>query len=216
MAFYEENEGGNGGKFLRVNGQLGVILAKSDEPVDGYEEYTTKNPSTDKDVTYYIKKYKGGVEGKVVGLERVEIPEHKIFGWNLHMEDEDGAFSISFADDRTTTERLLKTYENIDLNEDLHVKVFQDDDGRAAISFRQNGKKVEQKWVGGKDGNLPQPKKSKGKWDYSNVSEFLYDNAMKNIPLYTRPAKEEKADAAAAGAEEAPVVAQGETDDIPF
>lgn len=203
MAFYEEDGGGNGGRFLKINGLLGCIVSRSDEPKEGYERYETKNPQTDAPVVYYIKKLKGGVSGNVIGLERVELEGVKIYGYNLHMSDDDGNFSIFFADDRTTTERLLKVYENFDLNEEVHVKVFKDENGFAGIAFSQNGKNVPQKWVGGQEGNLPQPKKTKGKWDYSEVSTFLYDNAMANIvPNYVKP---EKASAATAG-----------TDDIPF
>jgi hypothetical protein len=211
MAMYEEDNGGNGGKFLKINGQLGCIVARSDEPKEGYEEYKTKNPQTDAEVVYYIKRYKGGVEGRVLGLERVELEGSKIFGYNLHMEDEDGRFSIYFADDRTTTQRLLKVYENIDLDNEVRIKVFKDEKGYPAIEFRQDGKNVPQKWVGGQDGNLPQPKKSKGKWDYSPVDEFLYENAMANIvPNYKAP---EKAAAATAAPAE---VSGADTDDIPF
>lgn len=213
MAFYEEDGGGNGAKFLRINGQLGCIVSKSDTELPGYEKYDTKNPQTDAPVSYYIKRYKGGVEGRVVGLERVELEGAKVFGYNLHMEDEEGAFSIFFADDRPTTQRLLKVYENIDLDNDVRIKVFKDEKGHNAIEFRQDGKNVPQKWNGGADGNLPQPKKSKGKWDYSPVDEFLYENAMKNIvPNYVKP---ERASAATASAD-AEVTTGGDTDDIPF
>ncbi len=214
MAFYEENEGGNGGKFLKI--LQGCIVAKSDEEKEGYEKFETKNPQTDAEVVYYIKKYKGGVEGRILGLERVELEGVKVFGYNLHMEDEDGKFSIFFADDRTTTERLLKVYENINLDEEVRIKVFKDDEGHPAISFTQGGQKVPQKWVGGKEGNLPQPKKTKGKWDYSAVSEFLYNNAMENIvPNYVKP---EKASAAGAGSELPATTgtAVGKDDEIPF
>jgi hypothetical protein len=204
MAFLDEDGGGNGGRFLKINGQLGCIVARSDEPKAGYEEYKTKNPQTDAEVIYYVRKLKGGVEGKVLGLERVELEGVKIYGYNLHLEDEEGAFSIFFADDRTTTERLLKVYENIDLEQDVKIKVFKDENDRPAIAFSQVGKNVPQKWVGGVEGNLPQPKKTKGKWDYSEVSTFLYENAMANIvPNYVKP---EKASAATAGTD----------DDIPF
>jgi hypothetical protein len=226
MAFYEDDGGGNSAKFLRINGNLGSIVAKADvsglsdaekekeiERLEGlgYIEFKTKNPQTDAPISYYVKQYKGGVEGRIVGLERVELEASKVFGYNLHMEDDEGAFSIFFNDDRPTTQRLLKTYENIDLDNEVRIKVFKDEKGYAAIEFRQNGKSVPQKWVGGQDGNLPQPKKSKGKWDYSPVDEFLYENAMKNIvPNYKKP---EKASAATASTE---ATATGDTDDIPF
>ncbi len=210
MAFYEEDSGGGGGKFLRINGSLCNIVAKSDDPTEGYEEYKTRNPQTDAEVVYYIKKYKGGVEGRVLGLERVELEGSKLFGYNLHLEDEEGRFSIYFADERATTQRLLKVYENIDLATDVHIKVFKDDKGYAAIDFRQNGKSVSQKWLGGAEGNLPQPKKSKGKWDYSPVDEFLYENAMANIvPNYVKPVKAEQASAASASA-------VADVDNLPF
>lgn len=215
MAMYEEDSGGGNAKFLKVNGQLGCIISRSDEAVAGYEEYTTKNPQTDADVTYYVKKYKGGVEGRVLGLERVELEGVKIFGYNLHLEDDEGKFSIFFADDRATTQRLLKVYENFDLESEVRIKVFKDDKDHAAIQFSQDGKNVPQKWVGGQEGNLPQPKKSKGKWDYAPVDDFLYENAMANIvPNYVKP---EKANAAAAGAEaEFPAMTGPDEDNIPF
>jgi hypothetical protein len=229
MAFYEEDAGGGGGRFLRINNKLGSLVMKSDVEVEldsegnptntpaGHELFETKNPQTDADVKYYVKRLKGGVSGTILGLQRVEIPASKLFGYNLHLEDEDGRFSIYFADDRATTQRLLKVYENIDLDQEVHIKVFKDDDGYAAIAFSQNGKNVAQKWNGGKEGNLPQPKKSKGKWDYSPIDEFLYENAMKNIvPNYVEPVKEEKADAVAAGSTEPAQAPQADDDDIPF
>ena len=200
MAFIAEDTGNGGGNFIRILD--GSLVRKSETAKEGYEEFNTENPSTKEPVKYWIKRANGGVQGLVTSLERVEIEASKVFGWNLHMEDEEGKFSIFFNDDRTTTSRLLKTFENIDLSQEVLIKVFRDKEGHPGISFTQNGAKVEQKWVGGIEGNLPQPKKTKGKWDYSGVEEFLYNNAVNNIlPKFaTEETTNEAAKAATVGA----------------
>jgi hypothetical protein len=216
MAFYEEdaNEGANDGKFLKL--LEGCIVSKSTTPKEGYEEYNTKNPQTDEPVKYYIKKYKGGVEGKITRLERVELEGVKVFGWNLHMADDDGEFSIFFKDDKVTTERLLKMFESINLDEDVLVKVWKDEQGWAVLNLLQNGENVPQKW--NKD-NLPEPKKVKGRWDYSGVSEFLYNNAIENIlPQFAEAQAEADAKRAerAEKANAATATAAPKDDTIPF
>lgn len=211
MARFTEDTGESQGTFVRL--LEGCLIEKSTDPKEGYEEYNTTNPETDEPVKYYIKKYKGGLEGKITRLERVELAGSKIYGYNLHMSDDEGDFSIFFKDDKPTTERLLKVFENIDLNEDVLIKVWKDADGHAAITITQNGENVGQKW--GKD-NLPAPKQKKGKWSYEEAKDFLYNNTMeKIIPQFAEAQAEadakkaEKATAVAAGA-------SGDTDDIPF
>jgi hypothetical protein len=218
MAKYTEDEGGQGGTFIKI--LEGCLVYKSDNPKEGYEEYNTTNPKTDAPVKYYIQKLKGGVSGKITRLERVELEGSDIFGYNLHMEDEDGAFSIFFRDDKTPTERLLKSFENIDLDEEVRIKVFKDEKGYPAIMITQNGKNVPQKWD--KD-NLPQPKKVKGKWSYAEAKEFLYNNAMENIiPQFAEAQaaadakREEKAAAATAGAEATHTGTDDSEEPIPF
>jgi hypothetical protein len=197
MALVDNDTEGRG-RYLRIiNGSL---CEKADSPLnDKYVLFETINPTTSEPVSYYVRKYKRA-EGRIQRLERVELEGSKIYGYNLHMEDEDGAFSIFFKDDAKTTDRLLKCFENIDLNEDVTISVWKDEEDRPAISFSQNGENVKAKWFTAKDGtgNLPEPKKVKGKWDYSAVGEFLYNNTMENIiPQFVQP---EVAQAAAAGA----------------
>jgi hypothetical protein len=221
MAKYTEDEGGSGGgKYISL--LEGCLVLKSDTEQEGYEEYNTTNPSTKQPVKYYIKQFKGGVEGRITRLERVELEANNVFGWNLHMEDEEGDFSIYFREGKTTTERLLKMFESIDLEKDVRIKVWKDENGYPAITMTQEGKNVPQFW---NKENLPQPKKIKGKWNYDNVSEFLYNNAMEKIlPQFADAQAEadakktERAEAAAAGAETAPEATTGEanTEDIPF
>ena len=186
MAFYEETE--SEGKYIKIID--GSLCEKSKTEKEGFVPYTTTNPSTGDSVTYYIRRYKG-ISGKVSRLERVELDGVKIYGYNLHMEDEEGTFSIFFKDDARTTDRLLKVFENINLDNDVLISVWKDDEGHPAITFKQGDVNVPQKW--GKE-NLPEPKKVKGKWDYSDVDEFLYNNIMDNvIPKFAGNATTSKA-----------------------
>lgn len=173
MAFYEEKE--TEGKYIKIID--GSLCEKSKTEKEGFVPYTTTNPSTGDAVTYYIRRYKG-IAGHIKSLERVELDGVKIYGYNLHMHDEEGPFSIFFKDDARTTDRMLKVFENIDLGKELLISVWKDEEGHAAITFKQEDKNVAQKW--GKE-NLPEPKKVKGKWDYSAVDEFLYNNIMDNV-----------------------------------
>lgn len=214
MAKYVEDDGAGQGTFIKI--LEGCLVMKSDSPQEGYEEYNTTNPRTDEPVKYYVKRLKGGISGKITRLERVELEGSDIFGYNLHMEDEEGPFSIFFRDDKTPTERLLKTFENINLDEEVHIKVFKDEKGYPAIMISQNGQKVPQKWD--KD-NLPEPKKVKGKWSYAEAKEFLYNNAMENIiPQFAEAQaaadakRAEKANAASANT----AATAGTDSDIPF
>lgn len=208
MAFIDD-EGGNGRYVKIVDGSL--CEKSKTQLTEKYELFQTKNPQTDEPVEYYIRRYKK-ISGLIDSLERVELEGSKIFGWNLHMHDEDGNFSIFFKDDARVTDRLLKVFENIDLNEEVTISVWKDGDGKPAITFEQNGENVPQKWVGGQEGNLPQPKKTKGKWDYSAVGEFLYNNAMENII----PQFAEKAEAASAASAGTATAGAENNDDIPF
>jgi hypothetical protein len=203
MARYTEDAGEQQGTFIRI--LEGVLAEKSTTEKPGFRLYNTENPETKQPVSYYIKEYKGGLEGKITRLERVELAASKIFGYNLHMTDDEGDFSIFFKDDKPTTERLLKVFENIDLDEEVLIKVWKDDSGHAAITIAQNGQNVPQKW--GKD-NLPAPKQKKGKWSYEEAKEFLYNNTMENIiPQFAEAQAEadakraERAAAATAGAD---------------
>lgn len=207
MAFYDD-EGGSG-RFVKIID--GSLCEKSKTQLnEKYELFKTKNPQTDEPVEYYIRRYKK-IEGKIESLERVELEGSKIYGWNLHMSDDDGNFSIFFKDDARVTDRLLKVFENIDLDNEVTISVWKDAEGKPAITFEQDGQNVPQKWVGGQEGNLPQPKKSKGKWDYSAVGEFLYNNAMENIiPQFVQAETNQTEAASAASASTPP------QDDIPF
>lgn len=195
MAFYEEQE--SEGKYIKIID--GSLCEKSKSEREGFTPYTTMNPSTGDAVTYYIRRYKG-ISGRITNLERVELDGVKIYGYNLHMEDEEGPFSIFFKDDSRTTDRMLKVFENIELDKEVLISVWKDDEGYAAITFKQGEKNVPQKW--GKD-NLPEPKKVKGKWDYSAIDEFLYNNIMENvIPKFASAEKPAKASKAASEDEE--------------
>lgn len=180
MALVDETGSDNTARFVKIiNGSL--CLKSQTQLNDKYEIFKTKNPETEAPVEYYVRKFKR-VVGKVDKLERVELTDKKIFGYNLHMIDEDGPFQVFFRDDSPITTRLLKVFENVNLDEDLEIRVFKGDDGKNGVAFSQNGVNVPQKWYrNGEEGNLPEPRKVKGKWNYSAIDEFLYNNAMENI-----------------------------------
>lgn len=186
----------------------GSICAKSSTPQEGYVEFNTTNPTNGQPVQYFVRRYTA-VSGKFVSLKRADIPEKHIKGWNLGLRDEAGNFYIFFKEGAITTNRLLKVFENLNLDEEITVKAWKNkEDGKPAIVFEQNGKNVPQKY--GKD-NLPEPKKRRnGEWDYSAQDDFLLSNMLDNVlPNLPQPEK-----AMAASATGSP--SNGDDDDIPF
>jgi hypothetical protein len=185
-----------GGVFLRVLD--GSIIRKSEKGGAGLELYKTKNPQTDEPVEYYIERF-SSIDGKLVKFDRVEKEEHKIYGWNLHLLD-DVEMILSLKDNSPVTNRVLKMLENVDLDKRLTIEVWKDADGKQVIQFKQpdedgNLQNIKQAYFRNKDGegNLPEPKKIAGKWNYSAQDEALYEAAM----AYLKTINESGADALA-------------------
>lgn len=199
-----QNNGGQGGRFLKILDGSIVERSKTEQP--GYEKYSTTNPSNGQAVEYFIKRY-SAIEGNFARLERKEIPEHQIFGYNLTLTDEDGEFTLFLKDRARTTNRFLKLFENLDLKAPIRIDVWKDRDGNTAITFKQNGQNISQFW---NKENLPEPEEVMGKWDYSAQDKHLYkhfrDNVIPNLP----------AQAKAAGAGAGGGSSDGDDEPIPF
>lgn len=218
MALYQNYGNGTDSNktYLRVID--GRIAEKSVTEKPDFVLYETENPSTKEPVSYYVKRY-DAIGGNVVGLERVELAEQRIYGYNLNLSDEEGDISLFFRDGSPITNRLLKVYENLNHEDPVIIAVWKDKDGKIAISFKQGNVNVPQKW---NTTNLPEVEKVQGKWDYSVHDKFLYKHFTSN-GLYTlvdgsdsaTESTEEKADAAVASGDAKKSKGKAK-DDIPF
>jgi hypothetical protein len=200
-----QDTGGQGGRFLKILD--GNIVERSKTQQDGFELYKTKNPQTGEDVEYYIRRY-AAVAGNFARLERVERPENQIFGYNLVLNDEEGEFTLFLKDKARTTNRFLKVFENLDLDKEIRIDVWKDRDGNTAITFKQDGQNISQKWDKNSFPENAQPEQVMGKWDYSAQDKFLYrrfvNELIPNLPV------KERARAASASGEAV------EDDPVPF
>jgi hypothetical protein len=209
-----ENTGGQGGRFLKILD--GNIVERSNTEQPGYEIYNFEYPKGHEKAgekgSYYIRRY-AAVSGNFAGLTRKELPEHKIYGYDLTLSDEDGEFTIFFKDNSRITNRLLKTFENLALSKEIRIDVWRDRDGKAAIQFKQDDQNVPQHW--NKD-NLPQPEEIGGKWDFSEQDKFLFkhfrDEVIPNLPVVEKV----KAAGAGAGAGSSSTTETVEDDPAPF
>lgn len=160
-----------GGVFLNITD--GNLVRKSKTPQDGFEEYTTINPQTGEPVKYYVERF-ANLDGYLVHLERVDKPDLHIYGWKLHLLD-DAEYLIDFKEDAVTTRRMQCVLRNIDLDKMVNIKVFKDKDGYNAIMFEQDGVNIAQHW---NKENLPEPVQRRGKWDYTERADFLYNDTL--------------------------------------
>lgn len=182
----------------------GSICLKSDTEREGYELYITKNPQTNAEVSYYIRRFEG-LEGFLTAFERVDKPEYKVHGWQMTLSDADGNYCLSFKDNNSATTRALKMLRSVDVTQPLLVSAWKDTKGdtpKTALVFKQNGQNVPQNFD---QTNLPKPKeRPNGKLDFSESEDILYQDAIDfgkwlasnavhvapadhNDPLYTGP-----------------------------
>lgn len=159
------------------------ICQRSNQPVDGWEQYQSEKATTPS----WIKRYRGIEDAYITDIRWFErkLPNSDtiLVGWNVRFEVEGQSLVLQLPTNPTCS-RFMKLADNIDFTQPVTISVWKskDDDGKesTALSVKQNGANVPQAW--NKD-NLPAAKKLKtGKWDFSEQEDFLIEN-MTNVVI---------------------------------
>ncbi len=156
----------------------GSICLKSDTEREGYELFKTRNPATNADVSYYIKRF-DGLCGYLTGFERVDKADKQVHGWQLTLSDDEGNYVLALKDKNSATGRILKMLRSVDLDRLLTIRCWLDTSGerpKTAVKFEQDGENVKQHFD--KD-NLPAPKqRPNGQYDFTESEDILYADAI--------------------------------------
>lgn len=163
--------------FLAV--KHGALCLESNEPKDGYDQVTVHNPSTDSDVTKYVKRY-AALDGMISKLEWYDRESNGVryVGLKIHIKDEGEYFQLDLPANKRHYDYFTKVMENIDYEKRVEFHAWKDkqDPRSTAFAIKQDEKFVPWKYTKDDMGDCPLPKKDvMGKWDFRDQKLWLYE-----------------------------------------
>lgn len=183
MALIDKRDQGSNTIYLEVVDSSICRKFKQEQTGDGWEVFTTTNPSTGQTVNNWIYRY-DGVEGIIEDIQFASNPikgtTKKIESWRIFMDAEGQKIVLTLPKNSPSADRFVKLAENINFELPVLIKTWKDtsDPARSKTAFMvsQNGVNVPQKY---KVDNLPPAEE----WDdgtrtYKNRESFLYKNML--------------------------------------
>lgn len=166
------------GVFLQIKHHC--ICQESRSPREGFVPIDVKNVRTGETITKYIKRYKG-VEALIKKIEWYdrEYDGTRFMGWKLLLDANGTICTLDFPFESRMGDRFMKTAENIDFSRPVEFSAWKGPDDRTALTIKQAGQNVSQKYTKDNPGECPVPVKGfNGKWNFDKQKEFLHKRML--------------------------------------
>lgn len=169
------------GVFLQIKHHC--ICQESRSPREGFVPIDVKNVRTGETITKYIKRYRG-VEALVKKIEWYDR-EHdgtRFMGWKLLLDANGIACTLDFPFESRMGDRFMKTAENVDFARPVEFSAWKGPDDKTALTIKQGGQNVPQKYTKDNPGECPVPVKGfNGKWNFDKQKEFLHKRMLEVV-----------------------------------
>ena len=169
--------------FLAV--KHGSLCLESNEPIEGYEEVTVNNPSTNQEQTKYIKRF-AALDGRITRLEWYDRTNGGVryVGLKIHIRDGSQHFQLDLPFGKRHFDYFTKIMDNIDFESVIEFNAWPDrkDKRQTAFVAKQNGDYIPWKYTRDDMGECPVPKQdAMGNWDFRDQRVWLYKRLIEVI-----------------------------------
>lgn len=165
----------DGGIFLHI--KHGTICEESKTPKDKFVAIEVTNPRSGQTSTKYIKPYKL-VEAMIKRIEwyEREYDGTPFMGWKLVLDADGVACTLDLPLQSQTATRFMKLAENLDFTKPVEFSAWKTPEDKTALSVKQEGNNVPQKYTKDNPGDCPPPVQGFGKkWNYDAQTQFLHE-----------------------------------------
>lgn len=190
----------DGGIFLHI--KHGTICEESKTPKEKFVPIEVTNPRSGVSSTKYIKPYKL-VEAMIKRIEwyEREYDGTPFMGWKLVLDADGVPCTLDLPLQSQTATRFMKLAENIDFTLPVEFSAWKTLDDKTALSVKQGGVNVPQKYTKDNPGDCPPPVQGFGKkWNYDAQTQFLHErmtqvviprlNALRGSEVAEKPSEE--------------------------
>lgn len=168
-------EKGEGGIFLHI--KHGTICEESKTPKEKFVPIEVTNPRSGQTSTKYIKPYKL-VEAMIKRIEWYErdYDGTPFMGWKIVMDADGVPCTLDLPLQSQTATRFMKLAENLDFSQPVEFSAWKTPDDKTALSVKQGGNNVPQKYTKDNPNGCPPPVQGFGKkWNYDAQTQFLHE-----------------------------------------
>lgn len=165
----------DGGIFLHI--KHGTICEESKIPKEKFVPIEVTNPRSGQTSTKYIKPYKL-VEAMIKRIEwyEREYDGTPFMGWKLVLDADGVACTLDLPLQSQTATRFMKLAENIDFTKPVEFSAWKTPEDKTALSVKQEGNNIPQKYTKDNPGECPPPVQGFGKkWNYDAQTQFLHE-----------------------------------------
>ena len=158
----------------------GGIVQESKNPREGFVPIEVPNVRTGDKVIKYIKRYKG-VEALIKRIEWYdrEYEDTRFMGWKLLLDANGVACTLTLPFESQVGSRFMKLAENIDFSQPVEFSAWKSPDDKTALSVKQNGENVSQKYTREDPGDCPAPTQGfNKKWNFDAQKQFLHERMI--------------------------------------
>lgn len=174
-------ERGEGGIFLHI--KHGTICEESKTPKEKFVAIEVTNPRSGVSSTKYIKPYKL-VEAMIKRIDwyEREYDGTPFMGWKIVLDADGTACTLDLPLQSQTATRFMKLAENIDFTKPVEFSAWKTPEDKTALSVKQEGNNVPQKYTKDNPGECPPPVQGFGKkWNYDAQTQFLHERMTKIV-----------------------------------
>lgn len=165
----------DGGIFLHI--KHGTICEESKTPREKFVAIEVTNPRSGQTSTKYIKPYKL-VEAMIRRIEwyEREYDGTPFMGWKLVLDADGVVCTLDLPLQSQTATRFMKLAENLDFTKPVEFSAWKTPEDKTALSVKQEGVNVPQKYTKDNPGDCPPPVQGFGKkWNYDAQTQFLHE-----------------------------------------
>lgn len=171
----------DGGIFLHI--KHGTICEESKTPKEKFHAIEVTNPRSGVSSTKYIKPYKL-VEAMIKRIDwyEREYDGTPFMGWKLVLDADGVPCTLDLPLQSQTATRFMKLAENIDFTKPVEFSAWKTAEDKTALSVKQEGQNVPQKYTKDNPGDCPPPVQGFGKkWNYDAQTQFLHERMTKVV-----------------------------------
>lgn len=158
----------------------GGIVQESKNAREGFVPIEVPNVRTGEKVIKYIKRYKG-VEALIKKIDWYdrEYEDTRFMGWKLLLDANGVACTLTLPFESQVGSRFMKLAENIDYSQPVEFSAWKSPDDKTALSVKQNGENVPQKYTREDPGDCPAPVQGfNKKWNFDAQKQFLHERMI--------------------------------------
>ncbi len=168
-------EKSEGGIFLHI--KHGTICEESKTPKEKFVAVEVTNPRSGQTSTKYIKPYRL-VEAMITRIEwyEREYDGTPFMGWKVVLDADGVVCTLDLPLQSQTATRFMKLAENLDFTRPVEFSAWKTAEDKTALSVKQDGENVSQKYTKENPNGCPPPVQGFGKkWNYDAQTQFLHE-----------------------------------------